>query len=182
MRTTQFTKKSIIDIKNFDILDFDTGGVYFLLSRIPEVQRHIFEQKSNISFINSPFQEAIKVPVFIKKKSKSFVSDIINEINALKISNNRIDRFSLYEQIVIILYDQMKNKDIVVIETTGLDELSIIRLLNFTVNLSKVFTQKIIFIVENRLPIKDNSNIIVQSVNAQFVNSIETDGLKNFFE
>jgi len=174
-------RKVIVGFNDFRISDYRRDTAYFLLASPGQIQPSLFDKKAKICFINCPFKEAIKIPSYIQKKGKRFVRSIKDEINSLNIAPKKIDVNSHHEQMLIILFNEIKQHDLIFIETTGSDDSSIIRLMNFCLELLKIFLHKMIFIIDisNVSPPFD-SNLVIYEFDRQLIDEIENKGSANF--
>ena len=82
-----------------------------------------------------------------------------------------------------ILFCELKINDSVFIETSGLDELSILRLMKFCLLLTDLYNGKFVYIVENIiLGGVEADRMIVKPINDYLIDEIRASGLKTFIK
>lgn len=123
------------------------GCLYMILTSVPGIQRRLFPtSEMPVAHINSFFEEAIKVPIYISK-NKFNASRIDYLKQRFNLSDLSLSDRSLYEQIVFVLLNELDKYDVVVVQTTGLAYDSIDYLIKFCYDLLIVNRNKLIVLV-----------------------------------
>lgn len=123
------------------------GCLYMILTSVPGIQRQLFPASQiPVSYINSFFKEAVKVPAYIsKKKFNSARIDYLRQrfnLPGLSLSDN-----SFYEQVVFVILNELDNHEVIIVETTGLANDSIGYLIKFCYDFLGVNRDKLIVLV-----------------------------------
>lgn len=126
------------------------GHLYFIYSHKRGIQEAIFKQDKQrnikVSFINSFFSKAIKVSPYINKYGIEQ-----NNINLFKerfgIDYAYNGEFELLNQVQYIALKELLNKNVIVIEVTGLSHASIVKLTEFFLNFLTKNKGKIMVII-----------------------------------
>lgn len=174
-------EKLTMSIADFEISNHSFGSAYYVLATPDHVVSSIFDNDNQIRFINCPFKEAIKVPFYIQEKGKKFGDQIIDEIQALitfKIKTGSEEHFT---NLIVVLFSELKVHDIVFLETTGLSELSIIKLMRFCDEILRNYHHKKLFVVDvSNIQPNPESDITVYKIDERLINEIVMRGLNNF--
>jgi hypothetical protein len=148
------------------------GSLYFVASSISGIQKILFNKyQKEISFINSYFDNAIKVPQYLEKNIITLESVKVLQ-DYFSIPSLLIESYGLYNQLVFVTLKELTKKDIVVIETTGLATDSIIGFFHFFNHFTNSHKDKMIIIVQ------------IQPIGLSYpefkLKNISQDGLKDF--
>lgn len=142
-----------VDYENFESEEnfnykFEQGKAYFFISNEPGVQENIFKNIENISFINSFFESAIKVPIYFERNKKELLKlkDDINDSNIFLI---KLEEHGYFDRILLVALAKLKKVKIAIVETTGLTEASIIKLIKCSFLYLELNPDKSIILVDN---------------------------------
>lgn len=142
------TQSLIIENDDYKVRSKLTYGcLYMILTSLPGIQRQLFPASQiPVSYINSFFEEAIKISSYTNKKKFSSL-----RINYLRERFNLqylpLNDDSFYEQIVFVILNELDNHDVIVVETTGLANDSIGYLIRFCYDFLSVNQDKLIVLV-----------------------------------
>jgi hypothetical protein len=152
-----------------------TGGkLYFLFSSVPDIQQQLFsDYRTEVSFMNSPFNEAIKVPHYIKKGN--FTEQRIQYLEQVQnVTLREPNAYKLIDQIILVMLDQLLDKDILVVEAAGVSVDSIEYCAKVSKELLAGKENKIIVIVLIQPFGKICPKIKIEEVTAENLNSFYT--------
>lgn len=124
------------------------GKTYLMFGSQLNLQEQMLSvYKNRISFINSPFKDSIKVPLYFKSNLKQMAL-LENQINNLNLISFDLDYHSLIGTLLLVIMSELNKKDIVVVETTGLINDSIFKLLIFNLKILDYSPDKLIIVVD----------------------------------
>jgi hypothetical protein len=173
--------ESIVQIDDFKISNFPFGSAYFVLATSGQIIPDIFDNKEEIRFINCPFKEAIKVTSYKPKKRKKRTSEFIEKIGSLREPLTSDHDSPHFDNLIPILFDEIKTYDTILIESTGLSSFSVLRLLFLCKQLVTTFSYKKILITDvSNVHANLSANIKTYLITDLLLNEIETVGLNDF--
>ncbi|WP_259071878.1 hypothetical protein HDF24_11430 [Mucilaginibacter sp. X4EP1] len=134
------------EILNFK---FKYGKLYLFFSNELGIQGDVFNAiAEKVSFINSFFKSAIKVPIYFEENKKELLK-IKDDINISGTFPFRLEEYGLFDEILLVLLAELKKVNIAIVETTGLNESSIIKLIKFSFLYLELNPEKSIILIDN---------------------------------
>lgn len=141
----------VIENKAIPKYEVQFGKLYLLNTPIVGIQKELFkpiDRKYKLAFINSPFEGAIRIVPYLKKHREGLnFKELIhlNKLDGLKIHEGEPG----LNYILLVVLNELLEKDILLIETTGLDLMSTEFLLDKLKQIIVSKPDKLIVIVQN---------------------------------
>ena len=113
--------------KNSYSFSLEPGNVYLISTDVSGIHQDIFHDVPNVVFINSPFDYAIKIDPYIERNkiSKKSISKLQSSYDfQLPV----IDSYGILNRLSFIILKQLLEKDLLIIELSGLANDSIAKL------------------------------------------------------
>jgi hypothetical protein len=137
-----------------EVFDLEFGTLYFVFSSISGLQKDFFIKNSGdenkIIFINSFFEGAIKVPIYMGKNQ--YDQDKVKKLKKeFDVDEFDIGQYGIFNNMLYVMLSELTNGDVMVVETTGLDEMSIIKLAKHSFTLTERNKSKLIITIQNNL-------------------------------
>jgi len=128
---------------------FEYGEVYIFFLNKLGAQENIFTGTAgSICFINSFFKGAIKVPIYFERNKRELLKEK-NIINGSNMFPFKLEEHGFFDKILIVSLAKLKKVDIAVIETTGLTNASIAKLIKCSFLFLKQNPEKLVVLVDN---------------------------------
>jgi hypothetical protein len=143
----QITNEKLLENISSKFSELEFGNIYLMFSAEPGIQQKLLSSyKDHVSFINSPFNGAITIAYYYEIESGNRLKhiELINDMMVYP----PIDGCEYLDKVLVIAISQFAENNIIVIETTGMGEDSIIRLTNYCLKLLERFKDKLIIIID----------------------------------
>jgi hypothetical protein len=147
LQKIKIANKGLLEVSSMKYADLYFGNVYLMFTAELGIQEQLFsEYKDQVSFINSPFEGAITIAEYYRLDSDILLkyTELINSM----VTYPPVDGSEYLDKILVIVLSQLAEKNLIVIETTGMGENSIIRLTNYSLYLLQRFKDKMIIIID----------------------------------